>query len=114
RKSQPFFGRHPWVLDSAIAKIEGTVADGDIVDLHSEKNRFIARGLYNSRSKLRVRLYTWDPGELLDTEFFRLRLGTAIGLARANVELNGIANVHYHVGDGFKTLEEMVASRERF
>src|SRR5215467_10952108 len=58
RKAQPFFGRHPWVLDSAVAKVEGAAADGDIVDLLSDKGKFIARGLYNSRSRLRVRLYT--------------------------------------------------------
>ena len=45
RKSQPFFGRHPWVLDSAIARVEGEVSDGDVVDLQCDKGRFIARGL---------------------------------------------------------------------
>ena len=32
RKARPFFGRHPWVLDSAIDRIEGSPADGDVVD----------------------------------------------------------------------------------
>jgi 23S rRNA (cytosine1962-C5)-methyltransferase len=82
RKAQPFFGRHPWVLDTAIARIEGKPADGDVVDLISEKGRFIARGLFNSRSKLRVRLYTWDAAELLDAALFHRRLETAIGLRR--------------------------------
>ncbi len=82
RKAQPFFGRHPWVLDSAIHHAEGEPADGDVVDLVSEKGRFIARGLFNSRSKLRVRLYTWDAAELLDATFFHRRLETAIKLRR--------------------------------
>src|SRR4051812_8945786 len=69
RKSKPFFGRHPWVLDSAIARIEGNPADGDVIDLISEKNKFIARGIYNSRSRIRVRLYTWNAAELLDDDF---------------------------------------------
>ncbi|HZZ70861.1 MAG TPA: class I SAM-dependent rRNA methyltransferase [Pirellulales bacterium] len=78
RKAQPFFGRHPWVLDSAIARVEGAPADGDVVDLVSEKQRFIARGVYNSQSRLRVRLYSWNVGELLDVDFWRRRLKTAI------------------------------------
>src|SRR5438477_370946 len=82
RKARPFFGRHPWVLDSAIAQTNGTPADGDVVDLVSEKGKFIARGLINSRSRLRVRLYTWNPGELLDAAFFRRRLETAVQLRK--------------------------------
>ena len=60
RKARPFYGRHPWVLDSAIARIEGQPADGDVVDLLTDKGKFIARGIFNSRSRIRVRLYTWD------------------------------------------------------
>src|SRR4026209_971526 len=70
RKSRPFFGRHPWVLDSAVASIEGDVQDGDVIDLLSEKGKFIARGLYNSRSSIRLRLYTWDAGEAIDEGFW--------------------------------------------
>jgi 23S rRNA (cytosine1962-C5)-methyltransferase len=106
RKSQPFFGRHPWVLESAIAKIEGTVADGDIVDLLSDKGKFIARGLYNSRSKLRVRLYTWDPTDLLDEAFFRRRLETAIQLRRdlGYRDTSGAARLVNSEADGFSGL----------
>jgi 23S rRNA (cytosine1962-C5)-methyltransferase len=82
RKAQPFFNRHPWVLESAIHRVEGEAADGDVVDLVSDKGKFIARGLFNSRSKLRVRLYTWDATELLDAAFFHHRLETAINFRR--------------------------------
>src|SRR5688500_13839961 len=74
RKSRPFFGRHPWVLDSAVASIEGEAQDGDLIDLVSEKGKFIARGIYNSRSRIRVRLYSWDAGEAIDESFWRRRL----------------------------------------
>src|SRR4029078_3318097 len=30
RKAQPFFGRHPWVLDTAVVAVDGAAADGDI------------------------------------------------------------------------------------
>ena len=57
-----------------------------MVDLVSHVGHFVARGLYNSRSKIRVRLYTWDAAVELDAAFFRdhlaaaLRLRTALGL----------------------------------
>lgn len=80
RKSRPFFGRHPWVLDSAIERIEGEPADGDVVELISDKGKWIARGIYNSRSRLRVRLYTWNPAEFLDEAFWRGRIKRALAL----------------------------------
>ena len=80
RKARPFFGRHPWVLDSAIARVEGAPADGDVVELISDKDRFIARGVFNSQSRIRVRLYTWSPSEALDAGFWRGRLKSALAL----------------------------------
>jgi 23S rRNA (cytosine1962-C5)-methyltransferase len=82
RKVRPFFGRHPWVLDSAVGRVEGEPADGDVVDLVSDRGQFIARGTFNSQSRLRVRLYTWQADEALDTAFWQKRLLTAISLRK--------------------------------
>src|SRR5690242_3094997 len=80
RRARPFFGRHPWVYAGAIAAVEGNPADGDVVDLFSDRGPFVARGLYNSQSNIRVRLYVWDPATALDEAFVRDRLAAAIGL----------------------------------
>jgi 23S rRNA (cytosine1962-C5)-methyltransferase len=82
RKARPFYGRHPWVLESAIDRIEPAAADGDAVDLVSEKGKFVARGVYNSRSRIRIRLYTWQRTEPLDASFWRRRLEAAVGLRK--------------------------------
>jgi 23S rRNA (cytosine1962-C5)-methyltransferase len=82
RKARPFFGRHPWVLDSAIDHVEGDAQDGDMVDLLTDKRKFIAHGFYNSLSRIRVRLYTWNAGETLDRDFWRGRIADAIALRR--------------------------------
>ena len=65
-KVRPFFGRHPWVLDGAVQRIVGQPADGDEVDLVSDRGQFVAHGLYNSHSRIRVRLYSWKADETLD------------------------------------------------
>jgi 23S rRNA (cytosine1962-C5)-methyltransferase len=83
RRARPFYGRHPWVLDSAVARLEGAPADGDVVDLMSDAGKFIARGLYNSQSRIRVRLYTWDVRQPLDRAFWRTRLAAALELRTA-------------------------------
>jgi 23S rRNA (cytosine1962-C5)-methyltransferase len=106
RKARPFYGRHPWVLDSAVDRIEGAPADGDVVDLLSDKGKFIARGVFNSRSRIRVRLYTWDPAETLDEAFWRRRLESAIQF-RAQLgyaEPQGAARLVFSEGDGLSGL----------
>ncbi|MEX2559829.1 MAG: class I SAM-dependent rRNA methyltransferase, partial [Pirellulales bacterium] len=78
RKARPFHGRHPWVLDSAIERVEGEPANGDVVDLVSDRGQWLARGVFNGRSRIRVRLYTWTESENLDEAFWRRRLEAAL------------------------------------
>jgi 23S rRNA (cytosine1962-C5)-methyltransferase len=89
RRARPFFGMHPWVYAGAIDAVEGEPKDGDVVDLVSHVGNFVARGLYNSRSKIRVRLYTWAADQALDAEFFRQQLMSAIQLRRDVLRLMG-------------------------
>ncbi|MGD9647364.1 MAG: class I SAM-dependent rRNA methyltransferase [Pirellulales bacterium] len=105
RKSRPFFGRHPWVLDSAIASVAGEPADGDAVDLLSDTGKFIARGVFNSRSRIRVRLYSWQP-EPLDDSFWRARLETALALRErlGYTDPEGGARLVFSEADGLSGL----------
>jgi len=101
RRAAPFYGRHPWVLDSAIAAVEGDVQDGDEVDLVSAQGKWIARGVINRNSRIRVRLYSWKPGESLDDSFFKQRL---IDAARLRSDLKyddprGAARVFFSEAD---------------
>src|SRR5262249_881901 len=89
RRARSFYGRHPWVYAGAIAAVEGEPADGDEVDLLSHAGNFVARGLYNSRSRIRVRLYTWSPAIPLDRTFFGNRLDAALRLRGRILELDG-------------------------
>ena len=83
KRARPFFGRHPWVLDTAIERVEGTPADGDVVDLATHEGRFIARGIWNASSRLRVRLYAFDSGVPLNAPFWRSRIQAAVALRRS-------------------------------
>jgi 23S rRNA (cytosine1962-C5)-methyltransferase len=83
RRARPFFGRHPWVLDSAIDRLEGEPADGDVVDLQTHDGQFVARGLWNSQSRLRVRLYAFDAAVPLDDTLWRSRLAAAVALRKS-------------------------------
>jgi 23S rRNA (cytosine1962-C5)-methyltransferase len=82
KRARPFFGRHPWVLDSAVLRLDGEPAEGDVVDLVTHDGTFVARGLWNPASRIRVRLYAFDAATRLDSGFWRTRLEAAVGLRR--------------------------------
>jgi 23S rRNA (cytosine1962-C5)-methyltransferase len=82
RKALPFFSRHPWVYAGAIADVEGEPEPGAEVVLRSAEGNFIARGLFNPHSKVRVRLYSWDEAEPLDESLWARRLDEALDLRR--------------------------------
>jgi 23S rRNA (cytosine1962-C5)-methyltransferase len=107
RRARPFYGGHPWVYAGAIAAVEGSPSDGDAVDLYSDAGEFIARGFYNSKSKIRVRLYTTQPDLSLDTAFFRDRLAKALALRTSILGLTAprtACRLVFSEGDGLSGL----------
>jgi len=82
RRSAPLFGRHPWVLASSIARVKGDPADGQVVELVSDRGEWIGRGIYNGQSRIRVRLYTWQTDQPLDEVFWAARIDQALELRR--------------------------------
>jgi 23S rRNA (cytosine1962-C5)-methyltransferase len=77
-KEKPVLGRHPWIFSRAIARVEEEPADGDVVEVVSAGGAFLARGDLNRRSQIAVRLLTWEPGEVVDDDFWRRRLRRAL------------------------------------
>jgi 23S rRNA (cytosine1962-C5)-methyltransferase len=80
KRARPFFGRHPWVLESAILRVDREPASGAVVDVVTHDGNFIARGLWNASSRIRIRLYTFVENEALDETFWRTRIENAISL----------------------------------
>jgi 23S rRNA (cytosine1962-C5)-methyltransferase len=107
KHAQPFYARHPWVFAGAIAAVTGEPADGAEVELHSSDGDFIARGLFNSQSKISVRLYSWEPDRLLDREFFKRRLESAIHFRHDRLKLGdpaGACRLVFSEADGLSGL----------
>jgi len=105
-RAKPFFARHPWVFAGALAEVQGDPADGAEVDLVTHTGAFIARGLYNSHSKVSVRLYSWQPEQPLDAAFWRERLGLAIRLRHdlGLLDREGACRLVNSEGDGLSGL----------
>jgi len=70
------------VFVGAISDISGTPHAGDVVELRSQKGEFIAWGLFNPNSNIRVRLYSWEQTQQPGIDLWRTRIDRAIALRR--------------------------------
>ena len=80
RHALPFFKHHPWVFAGAIRTVRGNPQAGDAVTLYSNEGEFVAHGLFNPHSQIRVRLYSWDEQVPVDREFWKTRIQSALQL----------------------------------
>ena len=107
RRARPFFARHPWVFVTSIARVEGEPAPGDEVEVFSHERQFIARGLFNPHSAIRVRLYRWE-NEPLDEAFWSDLAGRGDPPAHATCSASAAPARAYRVvsseGDGISGL----------
>ncbi len=74
--------RHPWVFSGAVERVDGDPAPGGTVDLLSSKGDFLARAAFSPISQIRARVWTFDPAEHVDAEFFRRRIHNAIEMRK--------------------------------
>lgn len=105
-REAPFLGGHPWLFSGAIASVQGSPADGDEVEVVTAAGAFVARGLFNSKSQIRVRLYRWDS-EPLDDAFFAARIRDAVRLREETLGLgapDGACRLVFSEGDGLSGL----------
>lgn len=94
-RQHPFLARHPWVHASSLIDVDPQLPCGAIVDLTTHDGQWIARGLYNPASALRLRLYSWDRDQTFNSQFFIQRVDQAI--ARRNLMGLGAADSGYRV-----------------
>ena len=76
--------RHPWVFSGSVAQVHGSPGAGETVDLVSASGDWLARAAYSPTARIAARIWTWDPDELVDREFFRQRIERSIE-ARASL-----------------------------
>ncbi len=62
------------IYDNEIDWYTDTCQDGQVVEVLDSRHRFVARGFFNSKSKIVVRVLTRDPKEEINREFFQKRL----------------------------------------
>ena len=84
---------HPWVFSGAVAQVQGSPAEGDIVGVYSAEGQFLASGHWQVGS-IAVRILSFDadptaPGFWVDSIARALEVRCSVGLYTAAAEPAG-------------------------
>ena len=107
-KEESLLRRHPWIFSGAIGRVEcpsDTIAEGEIVDVHTAAGDFIARGHYQIGS-IAVRVLTFAQ-EPIDAAWWRARIRSACEVRRTLGLIGNAATTCYrlvHEGDSLPGL----------
>ena len=87
---------HPWVFDQAITEQSHEGAPGDLAVIFDNKRRFVAIGLYDPTSFIRVRILQHRQPATINANWFQAKLTTAnqIRIPLAQQSTNGYRLVH--------------------
>ena len=75
-----------WVFDNEIDAASGEYSDGDIVSVLDFDGYPLGQGFINRNSRIRVRLLTRNPEEVIDERFWEKRIRTAWEYRRRTVD----------------------------
>jgi 23S rRNA (cytosine1962-C5)-methyltransferase len=92
-REKPVVNHHPWIFSGAIQQVTGRPQPGDLVDVFSAGETWLARGYYNPHSAIRCRLLSWDTETIIDDEFWAAMLERAI-TGRAALDLEPETNAY--------------------
>lgn len=82
RREESLQGGHLWIFSGALQQPPHWIEEGGLIDIKSATGKFIARGYYNPRTDIAVRILTHDIDEPVDADFLRLRVRRAMDLRR--------------------------------
>lgn len=75
-------GGHPWVFGEEVTHVEGSYANGDLVDVVTPKGKYLGTGFVNDTSKIRVRIISTNTNDKFDEAFWERRLRYALDYRR--------------------------------
>ncbi len=81
-RAESLAGGHAWIFSGALQQPPHWVEAGGVLDVKSATGQFVARGYYNPRTDIAIRILTRNPDEKIDGEFLRQRIRAAVALRR--------------------------------
>ena len=75
---------HPWIYAGSLLRLTHPAEDGALVQVKDHRQRFLGAGIYNSKSKILVRILA--PERItLDEAFFEERIRAALAVRRKHL-----------------------------
>jgi 23S rRNA (cytosine1962-C5)-methyltransferase len=66
--------KHPWIFSGAIEKVEGNPSNGETVEIYTSAKKLIGKGCYSPSSQIRVRVWSFNPDEQINPDFFKKKI----------------------------------------
>ena len=73
---------HLWIFSGALQQPPHWIEPGGLVDVKSSTGQFVARGYYNPRTDIAIRLLTRNIEQAIDEDFLRKRIRSAVDLRK--------------------------------
>lgn len=77
-KERSLLRRHPWVYDTAVARVVGKPPTGATVAILADDGRWLAWAAFAPESTLRARCWSFTENEVVDADWFASRVRAAI------------------------------------
>ena len=75
-------GGHPWAYADEVTSLSAAPEDGGLVDVYSNKDKYLGTGFYNSHSKIRIRLLSRNANDRFDEAYWERCLRYAVTYRR--------------------------------
>lgn len=80
---------HPWLFEGAVERLVGRAHSGDTVDVLGADGRALGRAAWSPNSRIRARMWSFNPAEIIDDAFFKRRVAAALARRTDLPELTG-------------------------
>lgn len=91
-KEKSLLRKHPWVFSGAIKNVEKDTKDGSIVEIFSNKEKYLATGHYN-QGNISVRIFEFERQEI-NEEYWKKKIIKAYEQRINTIEISSINNVY--------------------
>ncbi len=72
--------RHPWIFSGALKSVNGNPEPGATVEVRSADDTLLGHAAWSPESQICGRVWSFDPAEAIDADFFRRKIRRAIAL----------------------------------
>ncbi|HEY3431776.1 MAG TPA: class I SAM-dependent rRNA methyltransferase [Rhodocyclaceae bacterium] len=88
-KEHSVLRHHPWVFSASVKDIEGRARAGDTVEVMDHRGRILGKAAWSPESRIRARMWTFDPAETIDDVFFKRHIAAAVARRQGLPSLKG-------------------------